>query len=181
MKCVQLVPFVVLLVAVLGGGCTIPNPDYDPGGAPWVPGDGWSFLPAEDGGADPGDVGGGGTDAGGGVAKDAAPPTDKGAAAPPFGQLCTGPDTCPKGELCLFAEPEATKGICLRKCDTPDAPCSVPDPKYYSGCALYWNSDIGKVKLCVIFCKAPDKTYPCPNATDYKCKTYGQMGMCVPK
>jgi hypothetical protein len=183
MKCVPLIPVLVLAVVVLAGGCTTPNPDYDPGG--WGPGwalvDGWSYTPGEGGGPGPADTAGGATD-GGSAAKDAKPATPDKPPAPPFGQLCTGPGTCPDGELCLFAEADATKGICLRKCDTADAPCSVPDPKYYSGCAVYWNSDVGKVKLCVIFCKSPDKTYPCPNATDYKCKSYGpQMGMCVPK
>jgi hypothetical protein len=100
----------------------------------------------------------------------------------PFGQICTGDATCPTGELCIFVGDNAQKGICLRECEKFDAPCDVPDPKFHSGCAIYYNASV-KVKVCAIFCRFPNgKTFPCPNATDYRCKVFKDgLGMCAPR
>jgi hypothetical protein len=113
---------------------------------------------------------------------DSAVAHEKDSSAPQFGQICSDQKNCGVDEQCIFAEEGATKGICLRKCKQVNAKCLVPDPKFFSGCSTYWNSVTPTTNLCVIFCKSPDnKTFPCPNDTDYKCKLYGQMGMCVAK
>lgn len=165
---------------VLASGCLTPNPNYDPssaqdGGAAHADGmaDGRiNLLPA--------DQGIHGSDANGNSPQpDAEPhhPEDG------FGAICEEPGDCAENELCLFTEPAATKGICLEKCQVYDEPCDVPDPKFFSGCAIYWNDDVGQVKVCAIFCKTPHgDSYPCPNETDYKCKVFESgLGMCVAK
>lgn len=170
------------ILCVLGAllvGCTVPNPNYDPGaGGELGPADSDGSLMLVDGGLTPVD------------APVTPAPPDKGLpkpdqpvkpAAPPFGKICSKQAECASGEICLFTD-QSSKGICLRKCSTLDKPCSVPNPKYYSGCSLYWNADVGKIKVCVIFCKGPSASYPCPNATQYRCKVFDNgLGMCVPK
>jgi len=97
-----------------------------------------------------------------------------------FGELCTA--ECPGDQLCVYTASNAAQGICLSQCTNVDQPCNVPDPSYYSGCAKYFNPDLGKVKLCAIFCYLHGQTFPCPNQTDYKCKMYGPaLGICVPE
>ena len=174
---------VLLLLLLLLAACTVPNPDYlteVDGGQVKAPGsktDGMASSPA---------VGTSLSDAAR-PAPDMKPPAPVTPPTPPpaspgLGTLCTAPTACPSGEMCLFMEETATKGICLRKCANAGSPCSVPDSKFSSGCATYWNTDIGSVQVCVVFCQLNYKTYPCPNATDYKCKSYGQgMGACIPK
>jgi hypothetical protein len=99
-----------------------------------------------------------------------------------LGQLCTSAAGCPAGELCLFMEPNATKGICLRQCATPNQPCAVPDQKFFSPCMPYTSSQLpSPVTICAVACQFQGKQYPCPNAVDYKCKSYGFIGICIPK
>jgi hypothetical protein len=155
-------------------GCTRGNPDFlssldgaiPPGP---VKTDGYGPVVADRGGSTPG-------------TRDVRVPVGEPAPLPPvksgLGTICTG--TCPAGEVCLFMEENATRGICLRKCNSSYAPCSVPDPKYYSECRTYWNTDIGEIQVCMIFCQFGDSTYQCPNQTDYKCKAYGSnLAACI--
>ncbi len=97
-----------------------------------------------------------------------------------FGQLCTA--QCPGDELCVFTSSSATHGICLRECAVADEPCEVPDASFFSGCAQYFNPDLGPVNVCAIFCFLHGQSFPCPNQTDYTCKSYGPaIGVCVAK
>lgn len=183
------VPGVGPLFALLAA-CTVPNPGYDPGidaglGAADGPGTSGAtnelaLAPAD---AAPVKQSDARKPDAAKARSDAAPAKDKAPAAPAFGRICTSAAGCAAGELCIFAEAAATKGICLRQCSQPNTPCSVPDPKFFSGCSTYFNSSIGTVHVCSIFCRgAGGASYPCPNATDYKCKLYGpEMGMCIPK
>lgn len=172
-----------LALAQGGIGCTVPNPDYQPGtdGSSGLSWDGSAqIMPFTDALGLPPAL----DQAVGDPSLDQAvppPKLDKGATIPSFGKICTSSKGCASGELCVFTEPEATKGICLRKCQVMDKLCDVPDPKFYSACAIYYNAS-GQVKVCVIFCKLPNKTFPCPNNTDYRCKVFDNgLGMCVPK
>lgn len=168
------------LFVLLVSGCTTPNPDYHPGGdgipqlAPHLQGD-LGMSPGEAPAIPTGPEAG----------TDSPPPPPTTPSTPPpagVGSLCTASGQCPADEICLFMEKDAETGICLRSCTKPDQPCDVPDPNLISGCATYWSSDVGKIHVCAIFCQLNYKTYPCPNATDYKCKPYGSgMGACIPK
>jgi hypothetical protein len=162
--------------------CTVPNPGYNQGGGEAGAGGGdlgliqpidGSLVPLVDGQGPP-------------------PQPDKGLSKPDkskpttpsssFGKICTKQSQCASGEICVFTDESTQKGICLRKCTTLNKPCSVPDPKYFSGCSLYWNDKVGKIRVCVIFCKSPTKSWPCPDTTSYRCKVFDNgLGMCAPK
>jgi hypothetical protein len=161
----RLNPTLALLLALLAGGCTTPNPAYKPAV------DGLPRLDPQLGfdGALPLD---GGTPA-------PAPAADLDDTPTPPPPPPTSPPPAGLGTLCTTG---SQQGICLRKCTNLNKPCDVPDTNYSSGCVTYWNSDVGKVQVCAIFCELNYKTYPCPNATDYKCKPYGAgLGACIPK
>jgi hypothetical protein len=100
-----------------------------------------------------------------------------------LGKICTSSAGCPTGELCIFMEYNAQKGMCHRTCNTPNQPCSVPDKKFFSPCISYFNSQIGKsINICAVFCQWQGKTYPCPNSVDYKCVSKGSgIKICMPK
>lgn len=166
-------PAVLLALAC---SCTTPNPDFNPPAdgplllAPHLPLDG---ARASDSGTAPQQPK---------PKPDATTPKPPPQSSPGLGTLCKVKADCPQGELCLFMEQDATSGICLRTCSNADKPCPVPEPKYVSGCATYWNSDVGQVQVCAIFCRLNYQELPCPNNTDYKCKPYGPgMSACIPK
>ena len=155
--------------------CTTPNPDFQGGEGTTSRADGIMVFPVLDAVAP--------------TPEAPVPPPPKKDASPakpdsgaPFGKICTGDASCSAGEQCIFVGDNTQEGICLRKCEKLDAPCSVPDPKFHSGCAIYYNASV-KVKVCAIFCQFPDgKTFPCPNETDYHCKVFKDgLGMCAPK
>jgi hypothetical protein len=98
-----------------------------------------------------------------------------------LGAICTGTCAAPD-ELCVFRTSSTSKGVCLKKCSTPNTPCAAPDPKYFLPCLTYTSTLLpAPVNLCAIACEFQGKTYPCPNAVDYTCKVYGPMSVCVPK
>ena len=162
--------FASVAALLLFAGCTVPNPEFDPGDGPL------SAANASDAGGDQGLSP---------PAADAVSPpsgqvdlTPPAPAAPPLGQLCT--TSCPSGEVCMRMEEGATRGICLRRCTAINTPCSVPDASFYSACARYYNSDIGSIDVCIVFCEVGGKRYPCPNSSDYRCKRYSPgLGACI--
>jgi hypothetical protein len=164
-------------------GCTSENPDFLPEGP-----DALALTPTIS--ADLGDlaaeVGGDSTPGDG----DHANRVDAGTAPPPpppppppdaggsgLARLCQG-DDCNPGEICLFMERGARTGVCLRTCDNPNEFCSAPDP-LVSGCTEYYNSDVGRVNVCMVFCRLGQQEYPCPDETSYRCKDYGGWAACI--
>jgi hypothetical protein len=108
-------------------------------------------------------------------------PPDTSSPSSGFGQLCTG--SCPNNQRCLYMEPNAAFGICLDQCSTVNTPCAVPDEnQFFSGCSPYFNSDVGSITICLIYCALGGQTYACPNSMDYKCVDKGSgIKVCMPK
>lgn len=105
------------------------------------------------------------------------PPTsDSGGDAPQptstLAQICTGDNSCPAGETCVFMDPGVTKGVCLVPCTQPNTMCKTPDPRFISGCIRYLSSSSGAVTVCMVLCRFQGQTYPCPSP-DHYCKPYG--------
>lgn len=168
----------VLLGALVVISCTTPNPAFDP-----------SWQPSADGGVrldgSPGAIGRH-ADRGLQAADANAVEADADAPPPPptppppstgLAALCT--DGCPAGEVCVFMEENAERGVCLQRCSQPNTFCPVPEP-YLAGCATYYNPELGQIDVCVVFCRYQGKEYPCPDETSYRCKRYSpEVSACI--
>jgi len=117
----------------------------------------------------------------GAKAESGTPTPDQATTPSGLGAICTG--TCAAAdEICVFRTSNTSKGVCLKKCNAPNTPCTSPDPKYFLPCLTYTSSLLpAPVNVCAIACQFQGTTYPCPNAVDYTCKSYGAMSVCVPK
>ncbi|MCC6747711.1 MAG: hypothetical protein IT371_08650 [Deltaproteobacteria bacterium] len=178
-----------LALCVLWVGCTVPNPGFDPDDPPEAGATDAGAPLAEASVLDPVvvpplDAASGPADLGRADARAPVTPPPPVPPPPPVGSglaaLCT--TTCPTGERCVRMEEGAASGVCLRSCSKPNNLCSVPDPKFFSGCATYTNPELGSINVCMVFCRIDGKTYPCPDAVNYKCKAYGsKLSVCAAK
>ncbi len=114
----------------------------------------------------------------GGVPTDGTPSKNTGA-------LCSTTNKCDSntGDECIYFTGTDNPGMCSMKCAPKDSPCPVANPQEQNSSCFAKMKDSEDI-FCVYICKKNDKSYKCPNDTDYKCvKATGsaETYVCVPK
>jgi hypothetical protein len=123
------------------------------------------------------------------------PPPEKDSGTPPpppaYGKICTANSECATNEICVKlasdsypkTNPPPPKGMCLKKCSNPNAPCSSSASHFYP-CIGASTWDLGAIQVCAIACSSSlggsTKTYPCPTGTYCTRSFGGMMKICTP-